>query len=205
METAVAATEINDLDWMSRMIIDMKQNSRSEQDDIDIIDTRIKGDMENTDKIYDKNGANERSEEEIQQAVLDRTVPTLIANAGLSASCGQPLISDCRRYTLDNDPFIATGQKSDKIFSVALGNIAPADKIKRLPFKIRHPGSKVHMVPGIKHNLLLMNQFVEAKYITIFDDDQVNIYEATNTEVTVLQGSVLRSWMLRDEGLWRIP
>ena len=72
------------------------------------------------------------------------------------------------------DPFIATGRKSDKIFSMALGNIAPADKIKRLPFNIIKPASEVHMVPGIKHNLPSMNQFAEAKYITIFDDNKVN-------------------------------
>ena len=52
---------------------------------------------------------------------------------------------------------------------MVLGNIAPADDIKHLPFKIRHPASEVHMVPGIKHNLLSMNQFTEAKYITIVD------------------------------------
>ena len=86
---------------------------------------------------------------------------------------------------MDNDPFIATGQKSVKIFSMVLGNIAPSDEIKRLPFSIRQPASDVHMVPGIKHNFLSMNQFAEAKYITIFDDDKVNIYDATNTEVKV--------------------
>ena len=64
-------------------------------------------------------------------------MPTAIADARASASCGKPSLSDCGRYTLDNDPFIATGQKSDKIFSMALGNIAPADKIKFLPFGIR--------------------------------------------------------------------
>ena len=68
---------------------------------------------------------------------------------------------------------------------MALGNIAPADDIKRLLFDVCHPASKVHMVTGIKHNLLSMNQFAEAKYITIFDKDQVNIYYATNTEVKV--------------------
>ena len=78
------------------------------------------------------------------------------------------------------------------MFSMVLGNIAPEDKIKRLPFSIRQPVSEVHMVPGIKHNLLSMNQFAEVKYITIFDDDEVNIYDATNTEVKVSRGSVLR-------------
>ena len=75
---------------------------------------------------------------------------------------------------------------------MALGNIAPADEIKSLPFDIREPAKDIHMVPGTKHNLLSMNQFAEAKYITIFDDEEVNIYDATNTEVNFSRGSVLR-------------
>ena len=59
---------------------------------------------------------------------------------------------------------------------MALGNI-----VKRLPFEVRQLADKVHIVPGIKHNLLsIMNQVAEAKYITFFDEDQVNIYDATN-------------------------
>ena len=50
-----------------------------------------------------------------------------------------------------------------------------------------------------------MDRFSEAKYITIFDEDGVNIHDATNTKVTVSQGSVLRGWRLQDDGLWRIP
>ena len=68
---------------------------------------------------------------------------------------------------------------------MALGNIVPADEIKHLPFSIRQPASDVYMVPGTKHNLLSINQFAEAKYITFFDDDEVNTYDATNTEVKV--------------------
>ena len=79
-----------------------------------------------------------------------------------------------------------------KFFLMALGNIAPVDDITRLPFEMCHPSDEVHMVPGIKHNLLSMNQFSEAKYITFFGEDQVNIYHATNTEVTISRGSVLR-------------
>ena len=100
---------------------------------------------------------------------------------------------------MDTDPFTATGKKSNRMFLVALGNIAPADDIKRLTFEVHHPVDKVHMVTGIKHSLLSMNQFAEAKYITFFDEDQVNIYDATNTKATVSRGSVLRGWRLRDE------
>ena len=49
-----------------------------------------------------------------------------------------------------------------------------------------------------------MNQFSEAKYTIISDDDDVNTYDATNTKVTGSRGSVLRGWRLKDEGLWMI-
>ena len=122
----------------------------------------------------------------MQQAVLNGSVPTPIVVAGASAHCHQPSASTYGRYKLDANPFIVTGKNSIKVFLVAIGNIALADTIKRLPFEVRHPASELYMVPGIKHNLLSMNQFAEAKYITIFDEDQVNIYDAINTEVTVL-------------------
>ena len=37
------------------------------------------------------------------------------------------------------------------------------------------------MIPGIQNNLLRTNQFSKAKYITIFDEEEVNIYNSTNT------------------------
>ena len=121
----------------------------------------------------------------MRQAVLNGTLPTSIADTRASAYCGQPSTSTCGWYKLDADPFIVTCKKSNKVFLMALGNIVPANDIKRLPFEVHHSVDKVHMVTGIKHNLLSMNQFAEAKYITFFGKDQVNIHDATNTEVTV--------------------
>ena len=100
---------------------------------------------------------------------------------------------------MNADPFIPTGKKSNKIFLMALVNIAPTDNIKCLPFDMLHPTYKVRMVQGIKHNTLSMFQFAKAKYITVFDNNQVTIiYDATSTKVTVLQGSVLRGWKIKD-------
>ena len=60
------------------------------------------------------------------------------------------------------------------------------------------------MIQGIQNNLLSTNQFAKAKYITIFDEKEINIYEATNTEIKTTKGSVLRGWRLPDKGLWHI-
>ena len=61
------------------------------------------------------------------------------------------------------------------------------------------------MIPGIQNNLLSTNQLSKAKYITIFDEKEVNIHDATNIEIKTTRGSILRGWRLPDEGTWRIP
>ena len=53
METAAAAAEPNELDWMSKVIIDMEQNLQSEKNDIDIIAAKSDEVLESIDKTYD--------------------------------------------------------------------------------------------------------------------------------------------------------
>ena len=67
------------------------------------------------------------------------------------------------------------------------------------------PARTVDMVPGIKNNTLIStSKFVDANYISIFDQEEVNLYDANTTKITVSHGSVLKGW--RDwDGLWWIP
>ena len=67
-----------------------------------------------------------------------------------------------------------------------------ADEIKQLPFKVREEAKDIQTIPGIQNNLLSTNQFIKTKYITIFDKEEVNIYDATNTEIRTTKGTVLR-------------
>ena len=57
------------------------------------------------------------------------------------------------------------------------------------------------MVPGIEHNLMSTNIFAFTKYVTIFDEDMVNIYDARNTKITVSRGVVLQGWRVSSKGL----
>ena len=74
-----------------------------------------------------------------------------------------------------------------------------------MPFKVREEAKDVHMLPRIQNNLLSTNQFAKSKYITINDEEEVNIYDAANTEIKTARGAVLIGWRLPDKGLWRIP
>ena len=82
MEMAAVATETNDLDQLSKMIIDMKQNLQSEKEDINIVDARNEDIIESIKDIYNEDGGNKIDEEGFRQAVLNGTVPTSIANTG---------------------------------------------------------------------------------------------------------------------------
>ena len=114
-------------------------------------------------------------------------------------------MSEFGNYRIDSDPFIATSRESEKTFQNAGGKISATDEIKQLTSKVIEEAKDVHMVPGIQNNLFSTNQFAKEKYIMIFDKKEVNIYNATNTDIKTTIGDVLRGWRLPDEGLWRIP
>ena len=48
------------------------------------------------------------------------------------------------------------------------------------------------MILGIQNNLFNTNQFVKAIYMMIFDEEEVNIYDATNKVINTKRGAVLR-------------
>jgi hypothetical protein len=104
-----------------------------------------------------------------------------------------------------DDPSRRTGITSNKEFLLPGGKILAATKIAEYPFKVRDPAKQLHITPGITTNSLLStNKFAEANYITIFDKEEVNIYDANNTIITVTRGAILRGFKCPDK-LWRIP
>ena len=66
----------------------------------------------------------------------------------------------------------------------------PYRQNKRLQQKFQKLAGDVHIVPVIKHNLLSINKFKEADYITLFDGDEVNIYNVTQYTTLRAQGLV---------------
>ena len=89
--------------------LNMDSEIQTEKDNFNNMDAKSNMVLESIDETYNKDGDNELNEDKLQQAVLNVPVPTLIANARASESCGQPSISNCGRYKLDDDLFIATG------------------------------------------------------------------------------------------------
>ena len=133
------------------------------------------------------------TEEKLRELTLSQQIPTAIADAGATSNCGMDYESECGRYKMVN-PFVDTGRISDKIFQYAGGGLAPASVIKELPMEVRAPANEVHVVPGIKNNLLSTSKFVDANYAWVFDNDVVSIYDKNNTEIKTTRAAVIKGW-----------
>ena len=84
--------------------------------------------------------------------------------------------------------------------------MVPATEIAEYPFAVRAPANELHITPGVsQHSLLSTSKFADANYITIFDKDTVNIYDANDTVISVTKGAILRGWRDPAINLWRIP
>jgi hypothetical protein len=75
--------------------------------------------------------------------------------------------------------------------------------VSELLHNVRQPAKDVHIVPSIESNSLLStSKFVEAGYITVFDDEEVNIYDAHDTTLKVARGAILQEWFDKMHNLW---
>ena len=117
-------------------------------------------------------------------------------DSGTTSSVGTP-----------TDPFAKTGQRSNKVFHLPNGATEEAREIGDLATNVRAPARDVHITPGITETSLMSTaKFSNAGYTTIFDGDQVNIYDQHDTVITVSRAAIIRGW--REPGtneLFRIP
>jgi hypothetical protein len=73
------------------------------------------------------------------------------------------------------------------------GEVEEASDMDELQHDVRHPAKDVHIVPGIERDSLLsIPKFADANYVTIFDKDEVNIYDANKTTIVVSRGAILQ-------------
>ena len=94
-----------------------------------------------------------------------------------------------------------TGQKSTKEFQSAFGEVQKATNIVEYPFKLCKEARRVDIVPTLQSILMSIGKMVDIGYLTIFDKEEVNIYNMHNITFTVSRGSVLRGWRCNETGL----
>ena len=126
--------------------------------------------------------------DELKIGVLDGTIPSAFADSGATSNVGTT--KDRARRA-----FILTDRQSDKAFRMPNGSIEAATAMDALHHSLRAPARDVHIVPSIERNSLLsVSKFVDTNNIAIFDKDEVNIFDANNTKVTVSRAAILRGW-----------
>ena len=122
------------------------------------------------------------NDDEMRCGVLNGTIPSTVPDSGASSSIG-----------MKDDPCQRTGLQSNKVFILPSGQAVAAEEIAEYPFQVRSPASQVHITPEITSNSLMStNQFAVAGYITVFDKEEVNVYDANDVKITVTRGALLR-------------
>jgi len=105
-------------------------------------------------------------EQIIKKGVLNGSIPSIVADSAATSSVGTPTA-----------PLIPTGRKSNKIFQLPDGRRTAAATVSELVHNVQQPAKDVHITPSIESNSLLSTaKFAEAGYITVFDNEEVNIY-----------------------------
>jgi hypothetical protein len=134
-------------------------------------------------------------EDLLHQGMEDGSIPSTVVDSGCTSE-----------VDTTDDPCQRTGHTSNKQFILPGGKIVKATKIAKYPFKVQSPAQELHIMPGITENSLLStSKFATANYITIFDKEEVNIYDANNTIITVTRGAILRGFKCPMTGMWHIP
>ena len=99
--------------------------------------------------------------------MLKRLVPYMVADSGANSSYGRP-----------NDHFIKIRQASTKKFHTPFEQVAQATKTAQLQHQVRAPANTIDIILGLQCNeLLSINKFAEANYVTVFTPEEVNIID----------------------------
>ena len=138
---------------------------------------------------------NDVMEKEIKEGILEGTIP--------SAAYDTTATSSCRTY---GDPFIPTGHQSTKVIQTPTGHKAPASEIRLLYHDLRSPATEVDKMPELTETTLVSAaKLAEAGYVSIFDNDGVNVYDTHNTVIKVSRSVLLKGYKCTKTGLWQIP
>ena len=132
--------------------------------------------------------------DKLRSGVLDGSIPSAASDTGATASAFKP-----------SDPTIPTGIQSNTSFGGAFGDIAKATTVNKLQHKLREPARSVHIVPDVKDSLLSTSKMVDADYIAVYDNKEVNFYDAKTTKIVITEEAVLTGYRCPTVGLWRVP
>ena len=112
------------------------------------------------------------AEQQIKKATINRTIPAAVVNSGASTTCAKPKgeemqESECRGYKWKAPPHYKTGEKSNKLFSMAMGHTARGGDIVELSLDMCGKAKEGNTVSGMKNNLYSLNLLVKEGHVPI--------------------------------------
>jgi len=97
---------------------------------------------------------------------------------------------------------VAKMVNSNKVFQMPNGHKSPAGKVQLLEHDLRASARDVHMVSDLTEtSLVSAAKLAEAGYVSVFDNDEVNIYDSHNTAIKVSRSAILKGWKCPESGL----
>ena len=130
----------------------------------------------------------------IKQGVLNGSIPSAAFDTACTSNAGKV-----------GGPFISTALQSNKLFALANGHPIPETTVALLKHNMWEGARTVHIVPALVHQSLLSGgQFADARYISICNRNEVNIYDEKIANITVSEKAVLKGWRCPTTKLWRI-
>jgi hypothetical protein len=105
----------------------------------------------------------------------------------------------------DEHALIDTGQPSNKTFMFPNNTTQKATKKMRLKHNLRDAALEMNIIPGLIKPLLSVSKLADAGYTTVFDKNQVSVYDASSTSIIVSRPPVLTAPRCKQSGLWETP
>ena len=135
------------------------------------------------------------TEGQLKKGVLDGSIPSAAYDTTFTSHAG-----------LEGNPFIPTDQPSTKVFTVATGHKTPGSRVAKLHHPVREPARTVDIVPGLADQSLISGEkFSKVGYVSICDNEEVNIYDGRTFKIIVSEEAVLKGSRCPRTRMWRIP
>ena len=91
----------------------------------------------------------------------------------------------------------------DKVFHLPTGGTARASVKAKFMHKLREPETEVDIFPGLTNTLLSTVKLVEGGYFSVYDENELNIYDGIKAKIIITEEAVLKGYRCPREKLWR--
>lgn len=105
----------------------------------------------------------------------------------------------------DKKHFKSTEEPSGKVVGMPNGMVESAGEKLEMHNELRAPANTADEIPSIRQTLISGSKVADAGYVTVFDEEEVNVYEAEDVTIKSTAQSVLTGFRDKLTRLWRVP